>query len=208
MIAEELRSKGITDEKVLRAMDSVERKGFVPSHLMDIAYQDSALPIGHGQTISQPFVVALMTEQLDVSKKHKVLEIGAGSGYQSAVLAELAGKVYTVEIIKALAARARQNLEKTGYRNVEVRHSDGYLGWEENAPFDRIMITAAVDHVPPLLFDQLKDGGRMVLPLGRMTSFQTLTLVTKKGTERITEHIAGVMFVPMTGRAQEARQKS
>ncbi|MGD8494387.1 MAG: protein-L-isoaspartate(D-aspartate) O-methyltransferase, partial [Desulfobacterales bacterium] len=162
---------------------------------------DRPLPIGEGQTISQPYVVALMTDILGLKPDHRVLEIGTGSGYQAAVLGELAGQVYTIEIKKKLHDRAIKVLEMLGYDNVHSRHGDGYFGWPQAAPFDAIMITAAIDHIPPPLLKQLKDGGRLTLPLGNPFTYQNLVLVTKKGDDLIVKQITGVLFVPMTGHA-------
>jgi len=159
------------------------------------------LPIGYGQTISQPYIVALMTQSLQLKENNKVLEIGTGSGYQAAVLAELVKDVYTIEIIKELADSAENRLNNLNYKNIRVKNADGYFGWEEEAPFDAIIITAAANHIPPPLLNQLKDKGKLIIPLGSTLSFQTLTLVTKKGDELETEFITGVRFVPLTGQA-------
>ncbi len=194
-----IESKGITDPKVLAAMRSVPRHRFVPARIISSAYADTALPIGEGQTISQPYVVALMTASLKLELSHRVLEIGTGSGYQAAVLAEIVKEVYSIEIKEKLHNRSRQLLNSLGYRNIVSRHGDGYFGWEEAAPFDAIMITAAVNHVPPPLLKQLKPGGRLILPLGNPFSYQNLTLVTKTEKGYKTRQITGVLFVPMTG---------
>jgi protein-L-isoaspartate(D-aspartate) O-methyltransferase len=159
------------------------------------------LPIGEGQTISQPYVVALMTEILRPLKNHRILEIGTGSGYQAAVLAQVVNHVYTIEIKKKLYHRANKTLKSLGYTSIQTRHSDGYFGWPEHAPFDAIMITAAIDHIPPPLLKQLKDGGRLTLPLGNPFSYQNLVMVTKKGQDLSVKQITGVLFVPMTGHA-------
>lgn len=203
MVKYQLKTRDISDKKVLEVMNKVERHKFVPSNLASDAYDDSPLPIGHGQTISQPYIVALMTQSLQVSENDKVLEIGTGSGYQAAVLAELVKEVYTIEIIKELANSAKNRLNKLNYTNVKVKHADGYFGWKEYAPFDAIIITAAADHIPPSLLKQLKDGGKLIIPLGSTLWFQTLALVTKKGDELDTEFITGVRFVPFTGEAQK-----
>ena len=200
MVENQLRSRDITDEKVLAAMGKVPRHEFMPS-LLAQAYEDHPVPIGYGQTISQPYIVALMTQELDVKDSDKVLEIGTGSGYQAAVLAELVDKVYTIEIIEELAKRANTTL-KDFYGNVEVKHADGYFGWEENAPFNAIIITAAANHVPPPLIEQLKDGGNLVIPLASTTGFQVLTFITKNGDQLDSRFITGVRFVPFTGEAQ------
>jgi len=202
MVDEQLRARDISDEKVLSVMERVPRHKFMHA-LISQAYEDHPVPIGYGQTISQPYIVALMTQELDVESSFKVLEIGTGSGYQAGVLAELVDEVYTIEIIKALAVRANQTFKDLGIDNVFVKHADGYFGWEENAPFDAIIITAAANHVPPPLIEQLKDKGKLIIPLASTAGFQTLTLVTKKGDELETRFISGVRFVPMTGQAQK-----
>ena len=203
MVKYQLKNRDIDNKKVLEVMNKVERHKFVPSNLVSDAYDDSPLPIGHGQTISQPYIVALMTQSLKVNENDKVLEIGTGSGYQAAVLAELVKQVYTIEIIKELANSSKNRLNKLNYTNVKVKHADGYFGWKEYAPFDAIIITAAANHIPPPLLKQLKDGGKLIIPLGSTLWFQTLTLVTKKGDELETEFITGVRFVPFTGEAQK-----
>ena len=191
----------IREVRVREAMQSVLRHAFVPSGMQGSAYLDEALPIGEGQTISQPWVVARMTELLEVPRGGKVLEVGTGSGYQAAVLARLGGEVYTIEIIPKLADRARTVLEGQGYRNIHFRVGDGYVGWPEAAPFDAVIITAAVDHVPAPLLDQLTVGGRLVLPLGTPDDIQYLTRYTRmaKGVQK--ETFSAVRFVPMTGKA-------
>ena len=196
-----IAGQGITDPQVLAAMRSVPRHCFVPKRLVSKAYMDTALPIGASQTISQPYVVALMTESLGLADNHRVLEIGTGSGYQAAVLANIVKEVYTIEIKEMLHHRSTRLLENLGFANVKTRHGDGYFGWHEAAPFDAVMITAAVNHVPPPLLQQLKDGGRLILPLGNPFSYQNLTLITKTGDDFITKQITGVLFVPMTGHA-------
>ncbi len=184
---------------VAAAMGRVERHRFVPVEFAAHAYENRPLPIGHGQTISQPFIVALMTDLLDPRPEHVVLEVGTGSGYQAAVLAECVRKVYTIEIVAALGERARATLAALGYRNVEVRIGDGYLGWPEAAPFDGIMVTAAPEHVPQPLLDQLKPGGRMVIPVGAQVGGQDLLLITKEADGRtITRRKLPVRFVPLT----------
>jgi protein-L-isoaspartate(D-aspartate) O-methyltransferase len=184
---------------VADAMGRVERHRFVPPEYAAHAYENRPLPIGHGQTISQPFIVALMTELLDPRPDHVVLEVGTGSGYQAAVLAECVRKVYTIEIVAALGERARATLDALGYRNVEVRIGDGYLGWPEAAPFDGIVVTAAPEHVPQPLLDQLKPGGRMVIPVGPQAGGQDLLLITKAADGRtITQRKLPVRFVPLT----------
>jgi protein-L-isoaspartate(D-aspartate) O-methyltransferase len=203
MVSRQIAARGIEDEAVLAQMRSVPRHLFVPQALQDDAYRDSPLPIGEGQTISQPYIVALMTELLEVQPDDRVLEVGTGSGYQAAVLSGLADRVFSIEIKELLYRRATRTLRELGYGNVRTRHGDGYYGWEEQAPFDGIMITAAVDHVPPPLLQQLVDGGKMVLPLGHPFSYQNLVVVTKEGEDYRLKQITGVLFVPMTGKALE-----
>jgi protein-L-isoaspartate(D-aspartate) O-methyltransferase len=194
--------RGVTNEVVLRAMRKVPRHEFVPEHLRARAYDDCPLPIGHGQTISQPFVVAFMTERLEVRPGDRVLEVGTGSGYQAAVLAEVGAQVYTIEIVEALAKRAAADLNRLGYTNVHVRAGDGYLGWPEAAPFDAIIVTCAPEKVPQPLVEQLKDAGRMVIPIGP-TWDQDLILLRKAGDKLLRTAVLPVRFVPMTGRAQK-----
>lgn len=185
---------------VMAAMGKVERHRFVPADLVDQAYLNRPLPIGHGQTISQPYIVALMTDLMKVGAGDKVLEIGTGSGYQAAILAELAGSVYSIEIIEALGKEAENRLQLLGYRNVKTRVGDGYYGWPEAAPFDAIMVTAAASHVPPPLIQQLKPGGRIVIPLGTQFLTQFLMLVEKKQDGSVTtRQLLPVRFVPLTG---------
>jgi len=201
MVENQIQDRGIADDRVLQAMREVPRHRFVPEALQSEAYSDRPLPIGEGQTISQPYIVALMTEALDLNAESRVLEIGTGSGYQAAVLAEITPTVYSVEIKLPLYQKASRTLQKLGYDQVNTRHADGYYGWEAAAPFDGIMITAAVDHIPPPLLDQLRDGGRLILPLGNPFSYQNLVLVTRKGDDHTVRQITGVLFVPMTGDA-------
>jgi protein-L-isoaspartate(D-aspartate) O-methyltransferase len=205
MVREQIQARGISRPEVLNAMRSVPRHWFVPANLADSAYQDHPLPIGEGQTISQPYIVALMTELLDLKPTEQVLEIGTGSGYQAAILSALASHVYTIEIKQTLFENASTTLKKYGYNNVPCRHGDGYFGWPEAAPFDAILITAAVDHIPPPLIAQLKDGGRLVLPLGSPFGYQSLVLVTKRGQDVVLRNIIGVLFVPLTGHALDKR---
>jgi protein-L-isoaspartate(D-aspartate) O-methyltransferase len=199
LVEKYIARKGISDPNVLAAMQAVPRHGFVPENLISVAYADRPLPIGEGQTISQPYIVALMTEILNLDKDKRVLEIGTGSGYQAAILSQIVKQVYTIEIKQKLYQRASKTLKLLGYSNVKTRHADGYFGWPEAAPFDGIMITAAVDHIPPPLLKQLKDGGRLALPLGNPFSYQNLVLVTKHGDDVKVKQITGVLFVPMTG---------
>jgi protein-L-isoaspartate(D-aspartate) O-methyltransferase len=199
MVRTQIRLGGIRDEEVLRAMETVPRHEFVLDEYLDQAYHDHPLPIGYGQTISQPYIVALMTELLELERGEEVLEIGTGSGYQAAILAQLTDQVYTVEIIPELAASARERLEGLGYENIEALHADGYYGWEEHAPYDAIIVTAAPDHVPQPLIEQLKEGGRMVIPVGPVGWIQTLWLITKEGGEPQFHNMGGVTFVPLTG---------
>lgn len=195
MVEEQIRARGVRSPSVLDVMARVPRHLFVPPAVRDLAYEDTPLPIGQDQTISQPFIVAYMTEALQLSRDHTVLEIGTGSGYQAAVLAELVGEVYTIEILADLAERARRTLAETGYRNVHVRTGNGYLGWPEHAPFPRIIVTAAPDEIPSALLDQLAVGGLMVIPVG--TLFQEMTIVTK-GAHGVTQKkTMAVRFVPM-----------
>ncbi|HEX6323734.1 MAG TPA: protein-L-isoaspartate(D-aspartate) O-methyltransferase [Vicinamibacterales bacterium] len=197
MIDEQLRSRGIRDERVLAAMGEVPRHLFVPAGNQAAAYADTPLPIGHGQTISQPYIVGFMTEALQVEPSHKVLEIGTGSGYQAAILGKLAGEVYTIELVPELAERARGELAAQGFANVHVRAGDGYQGWPDHAPFDRIMVTAAPEDVPQALVDQLAPGGRMVVPVGPQFGDQELRILTKTPDGIVTERSLPVRFVPM-----------
>ena len=201
LVEKDIAGQGIGDPKVLAAMRSVPRHCFVPKRLASKAYADTALPIGASQTISQPYVVALMTESLKLSGNHRVLEIGTGSGYQAAVLAKIVEEVYSIEIKEKLHRESSRLLKDMGFTNVKTRHGDGYFGWREAAPFDAIMITAAINHIPPPLLKQLTEGGRLILPLGNPFSYQNLTLVTKTGDNYVTRQITGVLFVPMTGHA-------
>ena len=203
MVKEQLSSSGygITNARVLAAMGKVPRHEFVPAELRNRAYDDGPLPIGHGQTISQPFIVAFMTEQLDPKPTDRVLEIGTGSGYQAAVLAELAGEVYTIEIIEPLAQRAEADLKRLGYTNIRVRAGDGCQGWPEAAPFDAIIVTCAPEKVPQPLIEQLKDDGRLIIPIGEIGD-QKLVLLHKRGQRLEQTAVLPVRFVPMTGEAQ------
>lgn len=201
MVDYQIRRRGISNQKVLGAMALIPRHLFVPAELINQAYDDHPLPIGQGQTISQPYIVALMTESLQLKGDERVLEIGTGSGYQAAILAKTAKEVYTIEIKEKLFKKADKLLQSMGFNNVQIRHGDGYFGWAEAAPFDGIMITAAVDHIPPPLLKQLKDRGRLILPLGNPFSYQNLSLVTKNKDDYSVRQITGVLFVPMTGQA-------
>jgi protein-L-isoaspartate(D-aspartate) O-methyltransferase len=200
MVKKQLVPREIRDERVLAAMGKVPREEFVPENLFSQAYNDSALPIGNDQTISQPFIVALMTEQLHLQPTDRVLEVGTGSGYQTAVLAELAKEVYTIEIIEPLAQSASARLSRLGYQNAHVKQGDGYAGWPDVAPFDAIIVTCAPDKVPPPLASQLKDGGRMVIPVGTGLD-QQLFLLEKKNGKLAQTVILPVRFVPMAGEA-------
>ena len=195
MVEQQLRSRGIADSAVLAAMSRVPRHLFVPADVRVEAYDDHPLPIGHNQTISQPYIVAYMTEVADVSPTDRVLEIGTGSGYQAAVLAEIAREVYSIEIVPELAESARQVLTTLGYSNLHLRTGDGYAGWKEHAPFDAIVVTAAPDHVPPALVDQLAVGGRLVIPVGNIE--QQMRVITKTPQGIIEERTLGVRFVPL-----------
>lgn len=201
MVKSDLRARDIKDEKVLEVMAKVPRHKFVSRDLQEEAYADHPLPIGYGQTISQPYIVALMTQSLNLEKEDKVLEIGTGSGYQAAILAEIVDDVYTIEIIEELAKKANNTLRELGYENVKVKAGDGYFGWEEQAPFNAIIVTCAANHIPPPLIEQLDEGGRLIIPLGSTKYYQTLTLVEKKNNSLETRYITSVRFVPMAGEA-------
>ncbi|MBI5049500.1 MAG: protein-L-isoaspartate(D-aspartate) O-methyltransferase [Nitrospirae bacterium] len=203
MVNEQLVRRGIRDKKVLDAMAKIPRHLFVDESLKSKAYGDHPLPIGEGQTISQPYVVALMTEALKLKSDDRVLEIGAGSGYQAAVLAEIVKEVYTIEIRKGLAEKAERLLNELGYKNIKVKYADGYFGWTEYAPFDAIIVTSSANHIPPPLIKQLKEGGRLIIPIGSTVFYQTLTLAAKKKGELEIEQMGSVAFVPMTGEVQK-----
>jgi len=197
-VTRNLIGKDRLDKRVMTAMRQVHREDFVPPDMRDAAFRDGALPIGHGQTISQPYIVALMTDLVELSEQNIVLEIGTGTGYQAAILACLAKQVYSIERIPALAQAAQQRLQKMGYDNVETRCGDGYQGWPEKAPFDGIVVTAAAPYVPPALLEQLKPGGRMVIPVGIPSMHQELMLVTRDLLgETHTSSVLGVAFVPL-----------
>ena len=201
MVEQQLRARGITDPRVLAAMERVPRHLFVPQHVRGEAYNDHPLPIGQGQTISQPYIVGFMSEALEIAADHRVLEIGTGSGYQAAILAEIARQVYTMEIIEPLAESARRTLENLGYKNVQVRAGNGYQGWPEHAPYDRIIVTAAPPEVPSALVEQLKVEGLMAIPVG--TTVQELRILRRTATGVETLKTLPVQFVPMTGRGKE-----
>ena len=204
MVKEQVAMRGVTDERVLRAMRKVPREQFVPEQMRGQSYSDGPLPIGYDQTISQPFVVAFMTEKLGLRPTDRVLEIGTGSGYQAAILAELAAKVYTIEIVEPLGKKAAQTLQRLGYKNVQVKIGDGYQGWPEHAPFDAVIVTCAPDHVPQPLVEQIKEGGRIIIPVGPAGD-QTLYLLEKKNGRLEQRNVLPVSFVPMTGEASRPR---
>ncbi len=204
MVEDQIERRGIEDTLVLKAMHKIPRHLFVPDYLKEQAYVDSPLPIGEGQTISQPYIVAFMTEALQLSGGEKVLEIGTGSGYQAAVLAEIVSEVCTIEIVASLGNQAAELLKKLGYEKIHVKIGDGYRGWPEQAPFDAILVTAAPEHIPQPLVDQLKKGGRMIIPVGDL--YQELILITKKSDGTIKKQsVLPVRFVPMTGEAQQKK---
>jgi len=201
MIESQIKARGVTDQVVLAAMEKVKRHLFVPEAMKPYAYEDRPLPIGHGQTISQPYIVATMTERLALSSNSVVLEIGTGSGYQAAVLAEIVQTVYTIEIVEALGLQAAKTLKEVGLQNVITKIGDGYMGWKEHAPFDAIIVTAAPRHIPQPLLDQLKPGGRMIIPVGPNHAVQYLTFLEKEpGGEINRKSIMPVRFVPLTGK--------
>ena len=199
MVQQQIKDRGVHDESVLDAMRTVPRHEFVLERYLDFAYDDSPLPINHGQTISQPYMVALMTELLDVNLGDSVLEIGTGSGYQAAILAEMGIDVYSVEIIPQLANEAKGRLLSLGYDQINLLTADGYYGWEANAPYDAIIVTAAPDHLPQPLISQLREGGRLVIPIGPVGAVQTLWLFEKIDGEIQATNMGGVRFVPLTG---------
>jgi protein-L-isoaspartate(D-aspartate) O-methyltransferase len=199
MVVTQIEARGVSDPAVLNAMRSVPRHEFVLEQYIDRAYIDQPLPINHGQTISQPYIVALMSEMLEIEMGEKVLEIGTGSGYQAAVLVEMGVEVYTVEIIPELAQEARQRLDMLGYTQINSVTADGYFGWKEHAPFDAIIVTAAPDHLPQPLANQLAEGGRLVIPIGPVGDFQTLWLFEKTDGELQATNMGDVRFVPLTG---------
>jgi protein-L-isoaspartate(D-aspartate) O-methyltransferase len=200
-----IKSRGIKDKNVLKAMGKIPRHLFVDKSVRKSAYADHPLPIGEGQTISQPFIVALMTEALKLKPTDRVLEIGTGSGYQAAVLAEIVKDVYSIEIRKSLAEQSAKRLTDLGYKNVKIQYGDGYFGWQKYAPFDAIIITAAANHIPPPLIKQLKKGGKLIVPLGSTVYFQTLTLAKKIKAELTLEQMGAVRFVPMVGEVEKRK---
>jgi protein-L-isoaspartate(D-aspartate) O-methyltransferase len=202
MISEHLIGRGIHDPAVIRAMEEVPRETFVPAEMVDFAYEDCPLPIGAEQTISQPYIVAYMTEALELTAADKVLEIGTGSGYAAAILGRIAGSVYTVERLHSLADAARERLARLGYANIAVHHGDGTLGWTEHAPYHAIVVTAGAPHVPRPLLEQLTAGGRLVIPVGPHPSLQMLVRVRRLADDKYkTEELCGVRFVPLIGAA-------
>jgi len=205
MVTGQLRSRGIRDKRVLEAMAGIPRHEFVPEHLRSQAYEDYPLPIGEGQTISQPYIVALMTQHLELEADDKVLEIGTGSGYQAAVLARIAARVFSIEINPRLADSAARTLKDLGIDNVSVKCGDGFFGYPDEAPFDAIIVTCAVGMIPSPLFEQLSEGGRLILPLGEPAYFQTLTLIVKEHGKQVVKRSIDVRFVPMTGEAEKRK---
>jgi len=197
MVREQISSREIIDPKVIRAMSKIPREQFVPDKYKHLAYSDQPLPIGENQTISQPYVVAFMTQALQLKRSSRVLEIGTGSGYQTAILASIAKEVYTIEVIKSLIDNARDSLKQLGIKNVRFKHANGRAGWQEFAPFDRIIVTAASEDIPRSLQDQLVDGGLMIIPVGRQYWSQDLVLVTKKKNRLSKENLLPVRFVPL-----------
>lgn len=203
MVNEQIVARGVKDERVLKAMREVPRHELVPVEVRRLAYTDRPLPIGNGQTISQPYIVAFMTEKLAPRPTDRVLEVGTGSGYQAAVLAKLVAEVFTIEIVESLATRATEDLRRLGFGNVHVKAGDGYQGWAEHAPFDAVIVTCAPDHVPQPLVDQLKEGGRMIIPVGE-AGVQELVLLEKRSGKVERRAVLPVRFVPMTGEAGKA----
>jgi protein-L-isoaspartate(D-aspartate) O-methyltransferase len=200
MVENQIEARDITDPAVLEAMRTVPRHLFVPADHLNQAYNDHPLPIGYGQTISQPFIVALMTDLVDLQAGERALEIGTGSGYQAAILAQVTDEVYTIEIIPELAERAQQTFDRLGYEQITAKQADGYHGWPEQAPFDAILVTAAPDHVPQPLVNQMADGGRMVIPIGPPGGYQSLWVLERQGAEVLRTNWGGVRFVPLTRR--------
>ena len=198
LVLQTIEKRGVTNKAVLKSMKTVKRHLFVPENNVPSAYEDRPLPIGYGQTISQPFIVGYMTEVINPKPEYKVLEIGTGSGYQAAVLAEIVKEVYTIEIIPDLGNAASARLKKLGYHNVNVSVTDGYFGWPEHGPYDAIVVTAAAEFVPPPLLAQLKEGGKIVIPIGSPFMNQMLMLIEKKGKKVTTKNLMPVVFVPFT----------
>lgn len=198
MVSQTIERRGVASEMVLKSMRKVKRHLFVPENVVANAYEDRPLPIGYGQTISQPFIVAYMTEIINPKPQHKVLEIGTGSGYQAAVLAEVVKAVYSIEIIPDLGNAASTRLQKMGYNNVNVKIADGYFGWPEHGPYDAIVVTAAAEFVPPPLIEQLREGGKIVIPIGAPFMNQNLMLIEKNGKKITTKNLMPVAFVPFT----------
>jgi protein-L-isoaspartate(D-aspartate) O-methyltransferase len=206
MVERDLKGRGIKDPRVLAAMGAIPRHEFVPEKQRAAAYEDRPLPIGAGQTISQPYIVAFMSEALELTGKERVLEIGTGSGYQTAVLARLAAAVYSIEIVAALSDQAKTNLAPLGFTNIELRVGDGFFGWEEKAPYDAILLTAASPKVPEPLWRQLRNGGRMLMPRGEPGQTQRLIRVRKVAGKEVVEDLSAVIFVPLTGAVQKERR--
>jgi protein-L-isoaspartate(D-aspartate) O-methyltransferase len=206
MIERDLMTRGIRDARVLEAMGAIERELFVPEKLRSLAYEDRPLSIGEGQTISQPYMVAFMTQLLSLKGTERVLEIGTGSGYQTAVLGKLAAEVYSIEIIPKLSDRAKILLVQLGFDNVHLKVGDGFFGWEEQGPFDAILVTAAAPKIPEPLWRQLREGGRLIMPLGAERQAQTLVRVTKSDGKQVVEELTGVVFVPLTGAIRQDRR--
>lgn len=204
MVKRQIIARGVKDKKVIDAMTNVPRHLFVPQEELDNAYKDQARSIGQGQTISQPYIVAFMTEELKLKPADRVLEIGTGSGYQAAILGQIVDTVFSIEIIEELAIQAQKTIESLKYNNIVIKQGDGYLGWPEKAPFDAIIVTAAPPTIPPLLLEQLKSGGRMILPVGEYV--QELVIVSKNDGGHTMESVLPVRFVPMTGKIQENKQ--
>ena len=198
MVRMQIENRGIDHKSTLDAMLKVPRHLFVPEKLKDEAYDDNPIPIGFGQTISQPYIVAYMTAAIEPQTHHKILEIGTGSGYQAAVLAEIVKEVYTIEIVEELFSSAKKRIESLGYKNIKLKYADGYYGWQEAAPFDVIVVTAAAEYIPPPLLEQLKDGGKMIIPIGTPFLNQNLVLVEKSGKDFTTKSLLPVRFVPFT----------
>lgn len=206
MVERDLKGRGIKDPRVLAAMEAIPRHEFVPEKQRAAAYEDRPLPIGAGQTISQPYIVAYMSEALELTGKERVLEIGTGSGYQTAILASLAAAVYSIEIIAALSDQAKANLAPLGFTNIELKVGDGFFGWEEKAPYDAILLTAASPKVPEPLWRQLRDGGRMLMPRGEPGQTQRLIRLRKIGGKEVVENLSAVIFVPLTGAVRKERR--